>query len=100
MLVFSSGRSSRSAQFCSFVVIVRFMCYKGSDGCCKGQVWSRLFKKSREGSRRVKKGQRRVKKVQEGSGRSKKVQEGSKSFKQIQQSSKGFKEFQKVLRRL
>ena len=53
-------------------VIVRYMCYKGSKGCSKGQEESRRVKKSQEGSRRgtkVNKGpkvSRRVKKSQEG----------------------------------
>ena len=44
------------------------MCYKGSEGYCKGAVW---VKKGKEGSRRVKN-------VQEGSSRFKKVPEGTK----------------------
>ena len=54
-------------------VIVRFMCYKGSEGCCKGQEGSRRVKESQERLRRVRKGQkgqRRVKKVKDGSGTS------------------------------
>ena len=64
-------------------VIVRFMCYKGSEGCCKGQEGSRRVKESQERPRRVKKGQegqRRVKKVQESPRRFKNVQAGSTKF--------------------
>ena len=49
--------------------IVRFLCYKGSEGCCKGAVRVKKgavrVKKGQAGSRRVKKGQERVKNGQE-----------------------------------
>ena len=46
----------------SFGVIVRFMCYKGSEGCCKGQKGQ----KSQKESKRVKKGQKGSKRVKKG----------------------------------
>ena len=59
-VVFSSDGAQEVHNFvrsfvCLFGVIVRFMCYKGSEGCCKGQKGSRRIMKSQEGSRRVKK---------------------------------------------
>ena len=67
------------AQFTSclfYVYLFTKFCYKGSEGCCKGQEGPRRVKKGQEGQKRAKKGK-------EGSIRSKKVQEGSSRFKKV-----------------
>ena len=68
--VFSSDRAQEvQTSVRLFVVIVRFMFYKGFKGCCKGQAQSREAKKGPVGSIRFLK-------VQEGSRRFKMVQAG------------------------
>ena len=66
-IIFLAPTELKKCKLPSVRVIVRFMCYKGFKGCCKGQEQSRGAKKGQEGPRRIQK-------VQEDSRRFKKVQ--------------------------